>query len=111
MATQLQVLTLAEAKKRYNISSKAVSRKLIPTLRTISGIYSMDEISRKREIDVVAIQPLLDASYDLVRSILHTIPGGESFHKSKSNSNIYVPGTEYQNRRLKRRKQKLNECV
>jgi hypothetical protein len=63
-ATQFQVSAFANAKKHRNISCKSM-----PTLRTIPGIYSMDEVSRKRRIKVVAIQPLLEASGRLPKHV------------------------------------------
>ncbi len=50
---QLRTSTLALAAKRRGIGLKLL-RKAVRSLRTLPGIYSLQEVSRKRRVEVVA---------------------------------------------------------
>lgn len=52
-APQLRLVSLADVKKHLNLNP-ALIRNSVPVLRTTPGIYSMDEIPRKRRIHVLA---------------------------------------------------------
>lgn len=59
-APQFRVLSVTEAGKHLNLSPRFL-RKSIPFLRTIPGIYSMDETPRKKRMYLMAEQKIAKA--------------------------------------------------
>ena len=59
-APQFRLVSLADAKRHLELSP-ALLRNSVPVLRTIPGIYSMDEIPRKRRIQILAEEDVIRA--------------------------------------------------
>lgn len=59
-ARQLRLVPLAGVKKALNLSHARLLNS-VPVLRTTPGIYSMDEVPRRRRIQILAEESIINA--------------------------------------------------